>query len=373
MTRGGKLALAIGSALALSGAVARAASPDSQTTPIIYPATPVSPASQSGSANSRQVAPSATSWARVGKIHFQPDPHEATAVPELFRLQQHDYPYQMEPQPSMLKDVSVASLTFPSPVHTDHQANNTVHCEYYRPAAPGRYPGCIVLHILGGDFPLSRTFATALAHHGVASLFVIMPYYGPRHDPNSAIRMVSSDAQQTVDGMIQAVKDIRVATAWLAEQPEVDPHQLGIFGISLGGITATLAAEAEPRFSKICPVLAGGCVGAVLWDSRERHVVEARKRWEAAGGTRESMQALIEKVDPATYADRARGRTILMLNATHDEIIPRKCTDLLWTDLGKPKIIWYDSGHMTAMWHIVDALDKVTNFFQPDNVSANAK
>jgi cephalosporin-C deacetylase-like acetyl esterase len=303
---------------------------------------------------------------RHGEIQFHPDPREATVVPEPFRLEARKFSFEMAPQPAVSDEVSVAWLTFPSPVHTPHEANNTVHCEYYCPTAPGRHPGCIVLHILGGDFPLARTFANALAHRGVAALFVIMPYYGPRRDPNSPVRMVSSDPEETVRGMTQAVKDIRCAAAWLGEQPEVDPRQLGVFGISLGGITASLAGEAEPRFEKICPVLAGGGIGSILWDSTEPHVLAARRHWEAAGGSRQSLQDLLSKIDPATYADRARGRKILMLNASHDELIPPKCTDLLWQGFGQPKIIWYDAGHMSAAWHIVDAIQQVTDFFQPD-------
>ncbi|HEX3998123.1 MAG TPA: alpha/beta hydrolase family protein [Pirellulales bacterium] len=324
-------------------------------------------ATQAVSANSTPAhSTEAAPPVRHGEIQFSPSPNEATAVPEPFRLEAKKFPFELTPQPSVSDAVSVSLLTFPSPVHTDHVANNTVHCEYYRPAAPGRYPACIVLHILGGDFPLSRTFANALAHRGVAALFVIMPYYGPRHDPNSSVRMVSSDPKQTVRGMTQAVKDIRVATAWLGQQSEIDPRQLGVFGISLGGITAALAGEAEPRFEKICPVLAGGGIGAILWDSTEPHVAAARKYWEAAGGSRQSLQDLMAKVDPATYADRARGRKILMLNASHDELIPRKCTDLLWKGFGQPRIVWYDCGHYSALWHLVDAVQQVTDFFQPN-------
>src|SRR5262249_9377299 len=148
-------------------------------------------------------------------------------------------------------DVKLSLVTFPSPVTTPERNNNTVHGEYYRPAAAGKYPACVVLHIMGGDFPLARTFANALAHRKVAALFVIMPYYGPRRQPDSTARMVSADPRETVRGMTQAVKDIRYAAAWLAAQPEVDRDQLGIFGISLGGITAALAGTAEPRFHKI--------------------------------------------------------------------------------------------------------------------------
>ncbi len=94
------------------------------------------------------------------------------------------FQFEQKPQASASDDVSLSLVTFPSPVTTKYDCNNTVHCEYYCPTSPGKHPACVVLHILGGDFPLSRTFATALAHRGVAALFVIMPYYGPRRPPD---------------------------------------------------------------------------------------------------------------------------------------------------------------------------------------------
>ena len=96
----------------------------------------------------------------------------------------------------------------------------------------------------------------------MAALFVKMPYYGERRQPGSSARMVSTNPEETVRGMTQAVKDIRYAAAWLSAQEEVDSSAIGVFGISLGGITASLAATAEPRFTKICPVLAGGDLNA---------------------------------------------------------------------------------------------------------------
>ena len=206
-------------------------------------------------------------------------------------------------------------------------------------------------------------FASALAHRGVAALFVIMPYYGPRCDPESKVRMVSADPEQTVRGMKQAIKDIRYAAAWLAAQPEVDSSQLGVFGISLGGITASLAAEAEPRFQKVCPVLAGGGVGKILWESNEPHMVQAREKWLAAGGTRESLLELMKTIDPANYGDRMLGRKILMLNADHDEVIPKACTEALWQAFGRPKIQWYHAGHYSAAWYLPIAIATVTEFF----------
>jgi dienelactone hydrolase len=304
-----------------------------------------------------------------GEIHFEPDANESNAVPHPFRLEPQTFQFEEKTQATASDDVSLSLVTFPSPVKTKYDCNNTVHCEYYCPTTPGKHPACIVLHILGGDFPLSRTFATALAHRGVAAMFVIMPYYGPRRPPDANIRMVSADPNQTVAGMTQAVKDIRYAAAWLAEQPEVDRDGIGVFGISLGGITAALAGAAEPRFHKICPVLAGGDIALVLWESTEPHAVEARRRWIAAGGTRDSLLTLLKTVDPANYGNCVQGRKILMLNASHDEVIPKKCTEALWQAFGRPPILWYDAGHYSAAFHLVDAIGRVTEFFATENVN----
>jgi cephalosporin-C deacetylase-like acetyl esterase len=248
-------------------------------------------------------------------------------------------------------------------VVTPEKNNNTVHCEYFCPATPGKHPACVVLHILGGDFPLARMFAGNLAQHGVAALFVKMPYYGERRQPGSAARMISTNPTETVAGMTQAVKDIRYAAAWLAAQDEVDSQQLGIFGISLGGITASLAASAEPRFTKVCPVLAGGDFSQVMENSTESHLKAAREHWLAEGHTLAGLVDVMKPIDPCTYCHPVAGRKVLMLNATNDEVIPRACTDRLWQSLGQPEIVWYDCGHYSAVLHILDALDRAGNFF----------
>jgi dienelactone hydrolase len=219
----------------------------------------------------------------------------------------------------------------------------------------------IVLHILGGDFELSRLFCNALAQHGVCALFLHMPYYGERRDPNSQRRMVSTDAQATVAGMTQAVLDIRRATAWLAARPEIDASALGIFGISLGGITGSLAAAAEPKLQNVCLLLAGGDLGRVVWDSPELRRVH--EKLIAKGIRRDQLIETLTVIDPVTYAANVRGRRILMLNAKDDEVIPRACTESLWEAFGKPDIHWYSGGHFSAIWHLPSALNRVAIFF----------
>ena len=222
----------------------------------------------------------------------------------------------------------------------------------------------IVLHILGGDFPLARVFASALAHNGTAALFLKMPYYGPRRDPQSPRRMISKDPRETVEGMTQAVLDIRQAAAWLAARDEIDPQRLGVFGISLGGITGALAATAEPRLKNVCLLLAGGDVGRITWEAKE--LADVRRSWTEKGGSKDEFIDLMQSIDPVRYGQNVRGRRILMLNAKSDEVIPRQCTDSLWKSFGEPEIVWYDGGHYSVALHILNAITRTTHFFQPD-------
>jgi dienelactone hydrolase len=309
------------------------------------------------------VHPSATgmeSVVREGEITFRPTEREVELA-ERFRLDEHQFPYVMKRMENEIDGVVVWDVQFPSPVVTPHENNNTVHCEYFQPSDGGQQAGVIVLHILGGDFPLSRLFCIALAQRGCPALFVKMPYYGPRRQPQVEQRMISPDPSETVAGMTQAILDIRRATAWLAERPEVDSGHLGVFGISLGGITGALALTAEPRLRHGCLLLAGGDIGRVAWESPELERI--RRRWSDQGGQREEFQRLLRNIDPVIHADKAKEKRILMLNADQDEIIPRECTESLWKAFGEPEIVWYPGGHYSVARFLPNAIHRVTEFF----------
>ena len=300
--------------------------------------------------------------ALTGVVPYAP-PVQEDATPQRFRLPPHEFKFAEQPLRDVSDRIAVSLVTFPSPVETPHPNNNTVHCEFYRPKRAGKAPAVVVLHILGGDFPLARLFCNSIAHRGAGALLVKMPYYGPRRPQGVSRRMISRDPRETVESMTQAILDIRRAAAWLAARDDVDAEQIGVFGISLGGITGGLAATAEPRFNNVCLMLAGGDIGQIAWESPA--VAETRQAWESAGGTREEFFELLGSIDPARYGENVHGRRILMLNATEDEVIPRACTDALWRSFGEPEIQWYEGGHYTVARHILKALDRVPEFFAP--------
>lgn len=306
---------------------------------------------------------------RSGEIRFELTDKEPQ-VAEMYHLDPHSFTFKQEFQKTSFKAFDVSLVTFPSPVKTAHESNNTVHCEYFRSLSPGKHPAVVVLHILGGDFELSRTFCKHMAQNDVCALFLKLPYYGERRPEGINKRMISEDPTETIASMRQGVLDIRRAAAFLAAQQEVDPEQLGIFGISLGGITSALASTAEPRFGKVCMMLAGGDMAQIAWESPE--VKDVRERWIAKGATKEQFYESLKCIDPCTYGKNVQGRKMLMLNANQDEVIPKACTIALWKSFGEPELVWYDAGHYSAVRFIFDALGRATKFFQPDSPKADA-
>jgi dienelactone hydrolase len=307
---------------------------------------------------------SSAAWAKVdrsGTVHYEPAANEE-GIPDFFRMPAHDFTFEEELIPTSSKAIAWSHVRFPSPVETPHPNNNIVHAEYFRPLSAGKHPGVIVLHILGGDFELSRLVARQLATNGVAALFIKLPYYGPREQPGTGVRMISEDAYQTVKGFKQAILDIRRGAAWLAAQEEIDPQQLGITGISLGGITGSLALTAEPRFKKAFLMLAGGDIARIGLESPEAERIIGK--WKAEGKTTDELIELLRVVDPVTYGKNVRDRKIVMFNAKNDEIVPPACTESLWHAFGEPEIVWVDAGHYTAARYMFDALARCTRLFQ---------
>jgi len=295
-------------------------------------------------------------------VEFTPSSEEQS-VPEKFRLPAHSF----ETETTLWKtreSVRVFKVTFPSPVTTDISVNNTVHAEYYLPAGKGPFPAVVVLHILGGEFPLSQVVANSLARKNVAALFIKMPYYGERRDSKTRRRMISRKPEETVEGMTQAVLDIRHAAACLRSRPEVDSSRLGVTGISLGGIMSALSAPAEPTFQKVAIYLGGGNLAGILWELDHSEARTFRGQWEEQGGTRESFIKLMKPVDPVNYGHLLKNRDVLMVAARQDEVVPPEATIALHKSIGEQVgLIWLDAGHVSSGKYLLSEIVRLQKFF----------
>jgi dienelactone hydrolase len=292
-------------------------------------------------------------------------PENPDCVPERYRLEPSEFVYEAVLRQELpASGLDVYAVRFPSPVTSPCPENNTVYAEYYRPRGDGPFPGVIILDITGGDQTLSRTIASCFAQNKIAAMFVQMAYYGPRRPAGSKLRLLSTDIPRTVDAIRQTVLDVRRATAWLESRPEIDSKRLGIHGTSLGSMIGALAAEMEPKLSRVSIALGGGGLIEAYYD--DPRAAPFRKIWEGIGGTKAQAIRLLSPVDPLTYAANLKNRKVLMIAGKRDEIVPPKTTEALWRAAGEPRIIWYDCTHYGAALYFGSIMREAIQHFKSD-------
>ncbi len=268
----------------------------------------------------------------------------------------------------------VYRLSYPSPVVTPVRQNNTVPAEYYLPKGAGlagrRYPAVICMHILDGNEALTDLVCTVLASRSIPALSFKLPYYGQRGLPGGP-KAIADDPERLAGAVAQAGEDVRRTVDLLASRPEIDPQRIGITGISLGGIIAATAIGGEPRLHRAALLLAGGDLLDIINHAREtRPIVEMLARLPPAG--RAAIEAKLTQVDPLRFApavrDRARAGRVLMINASQDEVVPRRCTEKLAEALGiADRVVWLEGlGHYTALAELPRALRITADFFAQD-------
>src|SRR5262245_56480148 len=250
----------------------------------------------------------------TGSVKVDPSGDEKAGVAERYRLKEQTFEYKLALRHDLRHSgVKVYDLTFPSPVKSDVPENNTVYAELFMPGGNGPFPAVVVLDILQGNALIARAEAMWLAQHGVAGMVVYMAHYGPRRAPDSKTRLLSTDIPKTVAGVTQTVLDVRCAVAWLASTPDFDGEQLGLVGTSLGSLDGAVAAANEPRVRNVCLMLGGGGLVDAFYDHplAKPYLPIA----EALGG-KATMKALIDPVDPLTYAKQLKEKNLLMISAS---------------------------------------------------------
>ena len=112
---------------------------------------------------------------------------------------------------------------------------------------PGTGPYGAALYLPGGASNRTEfTYdAVELAKHGIASLLVDYPELYP---------MPATD-EEAVTEIIFEMREFSRLVDWLAARPEIDPHRLGLAGVSFGAVRAATFAGIESGKLKIAVLM----------------------------------------------------------------------------------------------------------------------
>ena len=271
----------------------------------------------------------------------------------------------------------IYDVTYPSPVVSAFEQNNTVPAELYLPEGltpQSGVPAVVCLHILNGDFALCRMICSRLSEAGIVAMFFKQPYYGSRGGKKGRKTLLKS-VDVFVSGFDQSTADARRAFDIIQIQRGVDPQKTGVAGISLGAIQAGALCAFESRIKRAYLALVAGDLKQIILSAKEsrdlRGFVEKLSEEE-----KERVWEALKRQDPLNAIPQLRKlaehKRLRMLRAEKDQIMPPECSLKLFKAVGAPdcEICLKGMGHYSAMAGLAGIMNDLTAFFSEDMPSS---
>jgi hypothetical protein len=233
-------------------------------------------------------------------------------------------------------------------------------------------PAVILLHggnpLAGGKGSLSHRLFPRIARRFNAAGFnaatLLTPYHFQRL-PRDSAALRSLDYLRVAETFSQAVAEIRALTGWLLEQgcPAV-----ALWGVSLGGWRAGLAACCDARLAAVVLAVPGVCMNhlslhgeKVVWPRVRQMMRERRAEHEALDRTPLNLISS-QPVIPR--------ENILLIEGRYDVIVASGPVEQLWNAWSRPEIWRLAHGHLSWMG-VPSVADRILHWLTP-RLSANA-
>ena len=251
----------------------------------------------------------------------------------------------VESKPAELEFTSNIHFKFPSPKPCEFAENNVAHGRLYRRAKDWqKFPTLILLHG-GGDF-LNHWYrfpwmVPAIHRAGFNAVTLVAPYHFQRRVGG----IEAFDHLRVAEAFAQGVTEIRALTGWLLDQ---GCSSVALFGISLGGWMAGLAASRDMRLKAVVLAVPGvrrdyrATRGeGILWTPMRKAVEKQKVAREALDQTPLNLM-LSQPIIPK--------ENILLIQCRYDLLVEAEQTEELWQKWGRPEIWRLSHGHISWMF-----------------------
>lgn len=216
-----------------------------------------------------------------------------------------------------------------------------------RPEKLKRVPGVIVVPTIQGVTVLEPKVAFELCEKGKAGVIAdvisndlptVYPSWGYEDQANR-----------------WSILALRTTLDYIERHPNIAPDKLGVVGLSLGGIVASMfsAIEAE-RLKGIVIVVGGANQPFILTTSDQRVVTRLREgRMKSDGiadvaGYEDRLRETIH-FDPFYFAPEIRSERVMMFLGDGDKKVPYQSQLELFEAFGRPQSVIFKGGHLASL------------------------
>jgi hypothetical protein len=258
-------------------------------------------------------------------------------------------------------------LRYSSSVTTPYAQNNLVHARYYPAGNNDR--AVIVSPQWNANEESHVALCRALNRFGISALRLSLPFHDWRRPPElqRADYMISANIGRTIQGVRQAVHDIRRAADWLFLQ---GVRRVGVMGSSIGSCVSWLSFIHDERLETGVFNMVSSYFGDVVW--RAVTTAHIRQSLEAAL-TLETTRQVWLSLSPSFYADRMLKRVqrrSLLISARYDLSFVPDLSEIFINDCERHGVpvekVFLPCGHYTigrAPFKYLDAYH-IVNFFR---------
>jgi dienelactone hydrolase len=235
-------------------------------------------------------------------------------------------------------------ISFPSPLWSDVEANNTVRASVE--TGEGKGHALIVFHHWNARERSAR-LARYFAAKGITVVQMAMPYHMERARPGAenVDDILSADLGRTLRSMQQAVLDGRALVSVLHE---TGFHKVSVLGMSLGSWVAGLVAAHDERIRCAGLFLSAGSLADMARTGRAtRHIhaslngavglAQLRRAWAPLNLTRHASKLARPEL------------TLQFVLAKRDTVVPPELSERLLSAIrnagGEPHALRLDCGH----------------------------
>ena len=249
------------------------------------------------------------------------------------------------------EDLEIYESTYEAPIKTEYDENNTGRVRYYKASDES---AVIVLPQRGSGVNIAQIVASYLATNGISAYEIETPFHGSRLPVGvRSITEIPFDLNKLKIIFTQAVTETRSLIDLIEEK------NIGIFGVSLGGVYASLVYGIDDRVVSACLALAGGNFSDMIFESNERFMLYLRKHIIKDGISKEELIEKLKEVEPSNYTNPAKSDNLLFVTASNDKSIPIKYSQQLRDAWGYPEQYLVNAGHITSIKEIKPLLSKV--------------
>jgi hypothetical protein len=184
------------------------------------------------------------------------------------------------------------------------------------------FPATLLIHKLGDSLDSEIQIAkfAASSDRGVVML-IYLPHFGPRKGSEAFITKVPEDFELNI---LQSLADIHQSYRVLRSLPKVKPDDVGLMGLSLGGMITLISAGLDPVFDRYATNVGGGDLA---------NIVTYRKSGDVDSRTGQALKEIdwsvdqarffLSRFDAVTWSLKVKGKSILMINAENDELVSK--------------------------------------------------